>query len=225
MNGKLHRALFAAACTLSAMTSDAGAQTTGVTLGPAIGSDGVGADAHLKLNQFLIARAGFRYADFDVSYELDDIDYDLGVGMNSGVVGVDVHPAANGFRLSGGAYIGDRGLTLLATPATSVQIGDQVFTPQEIGVLTGDSDWNTVAPFLGLGFNNGAYALKRVGFQAMIGAMYMGEPNVALASTGGVLSNDPTFQSELAEEEQRLTDDLDDVQFYPVLNLGLTVRF
>jgi hypothetical protein len=201
------------------------AQTTGFTLGPSIGSDGVGADAFYKFNPLFVARGGFRYASFDISREIDDIDYDLDVGFTSGVVALDIHPAANGFRLSGGVYVGDRTLGLAATPASPVEIGDQVFTPQEVGVITGTADWNSAAPFLGLGFNNGAYALKRVGFQAMIGAMYMGSPDVALASTGGILSNDPLFQAELAEEQDRLADDLDDIQFYPVLNIGLTVRF
>lgn len=189
------------------------------------GSDGIGADAFLKFNPLLVARGGFRYADFSISREFDGIDYDADIGFTSGVAALDVHPFANGFRLSGGLYLGGRNIDLDARPANPVEIGGQVFTPEQVGVLTGISEWNSAAPFAGVGFNNGANALKRFGFQAMLGVMYIGEPDVTLNASDGLLSDDPLFLQRLAEEEADLADDFDDIQFYPVLNLGFSVRF
>lgn len=209
--------------TIAAPTAASAGPTPGV--GASIGSDGVGADAFLKLNPLLVARGGFRYADFTISREFDGIDYDADIGFTSGVVALDAHPFANGFRLSGGLYLGGRNIDLDATPASPVQIGDVTFTPEQVGTLTGRSEWNSAAPFVGIGFNNGANSLKRFGFQAMLGAMYMGEPDVTLTASDGLLSDDPLFLQQLAEEEEDLADDLDDIQFFPILNLGFSVRF
>ena len=222
----MHKTLriFAAAAVACALSGAAAAQTT-FGVGASAGTDGVGADAMLKVTPLLVARGGFRYADFSISREFDGVDYDADIGFTSGVVALDVHPLANGFRVSGGLYLGGRNIDLDASPAAPVEIGDLVFTPEQVGMLTGRSEWNAAAPFLGVGFNNGAHALKRFGFQAMLGVAYLGEPDVTLEAEGGLLSDDPLFLAQLAEEEAALNDDLDDIQFYPLLNLGLTVRF
>ena len=179
----------------------------------------------LKVTPLFVARGGFRYADLSISREFDGIDYDADIGFTSGVVALDVHPMANGFRLSGGLYLGGRDLDLDASPTAPVEIGDVVFTPEQVGTLNGRSEWNTAAPFIGLGFNNGAHALKRFGFQAMLGVAYIGEPDVTLTAQDGLLADDPVFLAQLAQEQADLADDLDDLQFYPLLNLGLSVRF
>ncbi|PQA88490.1 hypothetical protein [Hyphococcus luteus] len=220
-----HLQLFAAALAAIAAPGAAMAQTTGISVGPSAGTDGIGADAFYKISPFVAARAGFRYADISISKTIDDVRYDLDFGFTGGLAALDIHPFANGFRVSGGAYFSGRNVDLGATPARPVEIGDRTYTPAEVGVLTGSSDWNNAAPFLGLGFNNGLNAVKRFGFQAMLGAAYIGDPDVTLEATGGLLASDPTFQADLDKEEQRLADDLDDFPFHPILSLGFTVRF
>ncbi len=223
MRNILH--ILAAASALLCAPGAALAQTTGFSVGPSVGTDGIGADALYKVSPFVAARAGFRYADLSLSETIDDVSYDLDVGFTAGLTALDIHPFANGFRVSGGAYFSGRSIDLGATPSRPVEIGDRTYTPQEVGMLTGTSDWNNAAPFLGVGFNNGLNAIKRFGFQAMLGAAYIGDPDVTLEATGGLLASDPAFQDDLDEEAQRLADDLDDFPFHPVLSLGLTVRF
>ena len=220
-----HTAVFAAVCSLSLLAATPTHAFTGVSAGASIGSDGIGPDVIVDVVPLVKARAGFRYASFNLNRTIDDIDYDLDVGFTSGVLGLDLHPVRNGLRLSAGAYIGDRTFVLDAMPASPVVIGDVTFQPAEVGTISGDVEWNSAAPFIGIGFNNGAYAVKRFGFQAMIGAMYMGEPDVNLTATGGLLATDPAFLAELAEEESRLQDDFDDFPVLPILSLGMTVRF
>ncbi|MCK5746332.1 MAG: hypothetical protein KAH44_08955 [Oricola sp.] len=198
---------------------------TGFAVGPSVGTDGVGADLFYKAGPFVALRGGFRYADISLTENIDDVRYDLDFGFTSGVAALDLHPFANGFRLSGGAYFSGHKVDLGATPSRPVEIGEETYTPEEVGVLTGRSDWNNAAPFFGLGFNNGLKAEKRVGFQAMIGAAYIGDPEVTLAATGGLLASDPDFQNDIDEEAQRLADELDDFPFQPILNIGFTVRF
>ena len=55
--------------------------------------------------------------------------------------------------------------------------------------------------------------------------MMSGTPDITLESVGGTLSDDPDFQQALADEEENLQDEVDDFEFYPVVQLGLTYRF
>jgi hypothetical protein len=55
--------------------------------------------------------------------------------------------------------------------------------------------------------------------------MFTGSPQVNLTSTGGTLSGDASFQTQLATEEQNLQDDIDTYEIYPVIQAGVTLRF
>ena len=55
--------------------------------------------------------------------------------------------------------------------------------------------------------------------------MYTGSPGVSLSTTGGTLSNDPTFKTQLANEQTNLESDVDIYKYYPVLQAGMTFRF
>ena len=202
-----------------------GASAGDFAVGVSASSAGVGPEVQYAVNPFLVARAGWGFADIGIERTIDDIRYDADVNFSSAWGAVNAHPFATGFMISGGAFFGDRTFDLDATPASPVEIGDTVFQPAEVGVLEGESDWGSVAPFLGIGYNNTFKGLTPVGFHALVGAMYIGEPDVTLEATGGLLANDPTFLAELAEEQDDLQDDLDDIPVYPVITLGISIRF
>ena len=63
------------------------------------------------------------------------------------------------------------------------------------------------------------------GFTLDVGVLMQGEPNVDFNSTGGDLSNDPTFQANLKQEEANAEDDIKGFTVYPVLALGVSYRF
>jgi hypothetical protein len=48
---------------------------------------------------------------------------------------------------------------------------------------------------------------------------------VNLTARGGILANDPTFQTQLTQEEQNLQDEINDYEVYPVVQAGLTFSF
>ena len=54
--------------------------------------------------------------------------------------------------------------------------------------------------------------------------VFVGAPEVDLTATGPVAS-DPGFQQDLAEEEQKVSDDLEPFKYYPIVSLGLTYQF
>lgn len=213
---------------LSAL-SDANAQQRRSVLsrfaaGVSIGTTGVGPEVQFQLAPRLVLRGGFDYLDFEVNETFDDVDYSADFEFANFQFGADLHPFKNSFFLTAGAMVGDKGLSLDGELNGPVEIGDTTFTPEEVGTLTGSADFKNFAPFVGLGYDN-TFSGGRLGFRASAGVLFGGSPDVALVSNGGTLSNDPTFQAELREEEQALEDEIDAVNVYPLFSLGLRYRF
>jgi hypothetical protein len=162
---------------------------------------------------------------FDLDETFDDVDYSGRLDFDTVGAFVDLHPLANGFFVSGGAYLGQRKVSLKATPAAPVNIGGQSFTPEQVGSLNGEVSLKTLAPFVGLGFDNTFTRNSRWGFRALAGVAWSDEPEVDLDASGGTLSNDPAFRARLAEERASIQSDVEDYGFYPVFQLGLNYKF
>lgn len=197
---------------------------SGFTLGPDVSTLGVGAQAGLRFNDFLGARLGGNWFEHDFDRSYDDVDYDVDLELGSIGTVLDVYPFGGGFRLSGGVRLNFNQADLSGSPNGSFEIGDTTYAADEIGSLDGDVDFNTLSPYLGLGYAatllDGALELA---FDA--GAMYHGRPDVDLSASGGSLSDDPALQADLAEERAAIEDDLDGFRFYPVVGVSLAYRF
>ena len=107
---------------------------------------------------------------------------------------------------------------------TSYDIGDTTYTASEVGTLTGNVEFNSFAPYVGIDFGNSVTKSKEFGFMFDLGIAYQGSPDVSLSATG-TLSNNATFKEELRKEEKALQDDLDNFTIYPVISLGVTYQF
>lgn len=116
-------------------------------------------------------------------------------------------------------------VSLRAEPTGPVTIGGQTFTPNEVGRLDGEVEFDKSAPYAGLGWGNAVAKGKGLGFNFELGAVLQGSPEVALTSTGGTLSGNPTLQARLAAEEQEIEDDLDSLKVYPVISFGVSYQF
>lgn len=190
-----------------------------------LGTPGVGGDIQFKANDRFILRAGGHYLDFGLDREIDGIDYDTDLTFSNAFLSVDLHPWKNGWFLSGGAILGAKRLDLEGQLAGPVEIGDQVFTPAEIGTLVGDVELNTAAPFVGLGFDNALTSSRNWGFSVLAGVAFTGEPDVALTAEDGLLAGSPELLASLEDEAMQIQDDIDAFRFYPILRLGITRRF
>ncbi len=195
-----------------------------LALSLSVGTTGIGPELQYKATDRLVLRTGYNFLRYDTDDDIDDIDYEAELRASTFHIAADYHPFKNSFFLSGGAYIGGKSVNLDGNVNEPVEIGDQTFTPAEVGTLTGEVDLRTVAPFTGLGYNN-AFSGSPFAVKVMAGVIFTGSPEATLSSRGGTLSSDPTLQAELNQEEQNLEDDLEDFQFYPLLSLGFGYRF
>jgi len=209
-------------CTSALFVDEARARPQ-ITVGPAISTLGLGGDVGVRFNDFIGVRvAGNAWmADFDASY--GDIDYNVDFTLASVGPMVDVYPFGSILRLTAGFRYNMNNVGLTGIPTTNITVGGNTYTPAQVGKMTGDIDFNTIAPYVGLGlegtFINGMLALGLEG-----GVLFQGAPSVSLKGSG-TLASDPTFRSDLKNEENQIEDDLAFLAYYPVIRAYLTFRF
>ncbi len=105
-----------------------------------------------------------------------------------------------------------------------MEIGDTLYDASELGSIRGESEFEDIAPYIGIGFGNPLSSDGRWGFSADAGVAFIGSPNVNLRVTGP-FADDAALLADLAEEEEEIEDDLDPLRFYPVLSFTLYYRF
>ena len=217
--------LLAAATLLHAGSAMAQSSEPGVAVGATAGTSGVGLDVQVKLGPIFTLRGSLDRLSWGADQRYDGIDYNGDLTFDTVGGFIDMHPLANGFLISGGAYVGDRNIALAATPTGPVEIGGQTWTPGQVGTLNGAVKLSGVAPFVGLGWDDTFYRSGCWGFCAVAGVAWSDAPEVVLTSTGGSLSNDPTFQARLRDESQAITDEAEGYGLFPIIQVGLNYKF
>ena len=204
-----------------------GYEWPGLSLGPKIGTTGIGLDLTFGVTRFLNLRSGFNYGSFTMNTDWGDVEYDTELDMTSIPLLVDWYPAGGHFRITGGFYIqpGTQA-DIDATPSKPVQIGSHTYGPEVIGTLSGKIEVdNTFAPYLGIGFGNAVGRDRRLTFSLDLGVIFQAY-DVSLASDGpGMTAKLDLFREDIQKEEEKIQDDLDDFKFYPVLTLGFGYHF
>tara|TARA_B100001123_G_scaffold282110_1_gene314259 strand:- start:4014 stop:4994 length:981 start_codon:yes stop_codon:yes gene_type:complete len=193
-------------------------------ISPSIGTTGVSGEAMFMIWPELVIRGGPHYLQFDTDQTIDDIDYDAELDILRGMVIADIHPTGGGFHLSAGLGFGETELDINATPQDVVNIGGNSYSPSQVGTLNGKVTNDDIAPYVGIGYDNTFSSDSGLAFRANIGVLYTGASDVDLSSTG-TFQNDPNFIENLREEESNIEDDIEFIQFYPVVSVGLSYRF
>lgn len=220
------RNIKAAALLLAAMSlSGTAIAERNFALTGGLGTAGGTAEAQIRLNDWVQLRAGGNYLAFDEDVDVDDITYEGELDLSGLGAFVDVHPLGGSFFVSGGAMSGSKSIDLTASSTLPIEIGGVTFTPEQYGQLEGDVSFDDVAPFAGVGFDTTFQGDGHWGFSLMAGAALFGSGDVSLESVGGTLSGQPALEAELEAEEQKIEDEIEDYELYPVLQVGLSYRF
>ncbi len=193
-------------------------------IGAKAGTLGIGGEIATDIAPDLYVRGSLQWLDFGFDLEIDDIDYDLDVELLNPMLVLDWYPFAGGFRISAGVLFNGSDISLEATSDEPVEIGDTYYDPSEFGSIVGSSDFDDIAPYVGIGFGSPLSSAGHWGFTADAGVAFIGSPNVNLRVTGP-FADDATLLADLAEEEEEIEDDLDPLRLYPVLSLTLYYRF
>lgn len=193
----------------------------GIVASGRAGTLGLGADVSFGVLPRLALRVGASFQPWEPSREIDDIEFELQLPSPNFLGAVDLY-LAGPLRLSAGVISFGSDIEVTGDLTQPVEIGNETYSPQEIGTLTGLFDTKDVAPWAGIGL--GKALGPGVAFTLDLGVAFSGEPEVTLNATGP-LSNDPVFQANLRQEEANLQEDASLVELFPVLSIGLSIGF
>ncbi|MEM7570803.1 MAG: hypothetical protein AAF337_13510 [Pseudomonadota bacterium] len=197
----------------------------GPTLTLKVGSNGLGAEVTYGLSHIVRVRAGgygFK-AGFDAT--TTDVDYDLDLRLLSGAGYLDVHPFGGRFRLTAGLVYNANRADATGQVNQELVFGDNTFSPAQVGTIEGAVDFRRWSPYAGIGWGSPLTKESNWAFEADVGVLFQGRPEVSLMSVGGELSADPVLMNAVADEEAELQDDIDFFRFYPVVSLGVAYTF
>lgn len=222
MNNLVKLSLLGAAM-LSATSAMAQKDASGFQLGVTAGSLGVGPEAGYRASKLFGARVSASFLDVSHDFEVDDINYNGKVKLESYGAMLDLYPFQGGLRFSGGFRIDKNRVNLAATPTTNVTVGDVTYTPAQVGTLSGQVDADEFVPVLTVGYAGGLTKGLKFGIDA--GVMFQGKPSAQNLRATGSLASNATFQAELEKERQKVNRDMEDYQYYPVVQLSLFYAF
>jgi len=209
--------LFLATCAAVATATPAAAQSGTVNVGVTGGTLGIGPEVGYRSGSIGV-RGNATFLGLSRDVDSDDVNYDGKLKLRSYGAMVDVYVFGGGFRISPGLRISRNRVKLTATPTDDVEIGDEIYTPAEVGSIIGEVRAKKLAPTLTVG-----WATSGTGFYFGLdaGAMFQGSPRVTkLYTTGSAVS-----AADLLEERAEIEDDIDNFKVYPILQLGLGYRF
>lgn len=189
------------------------------------GTTGLGGDVTVPLiSNWLNLRGGYNIGSLRPSITEAGIKYKADLSFESVPILLDLHPFHGNFRVTGGVFYNKNDMDLSAFLGAGQELGGGV-SPVNT-TLNANVTWsNEFAPYLGIGWGNAADDNTldlpiAIGFSLDIGAFYQGSPDVLLTESSGLVP-----PAQIAAEQAQLEDDLSGFKFYPVLTLGIHIRF
>lgn len=197
----------------SVVSADAGLGLKASTLG-------AGIELGISLTDKFTARVGLNQQSLSDDQTIDQIKYSADLDLKSTSMLLDWHPMGGTFHLTAGYLLSDNKLRAKATPATSVSIGGNTYSPSDVGNISATAKLGN-GPYLGLGWGN--IPASGLGFTFELGVVQMAKPDVTLKidDPNGVIA----AAGDIAKEQANMEKDLKDLETYPVVSVGLSYGF
>ena len=248
----------------SRATSQENEMSVGLALGVSV-PDGVTAQCAVRILPQLAIRAGVGFSPkvqvYKKTFDLGDaaemqkyrdalgytpwVDTKASYSNLNGQLMLDWHPMKNGFRISGGVYLGApkvdaHGMLIDAKTRESIMKQESSLDPNNmpsISIIADDDSQRVtiqpsgeaaldaritlgraVRPYIGIGYGQMAPSDKPVSFFIDLGVLLAGKARIA---SPNVIAGDPNV---LVDFDAAVQNVVYKVQFLPVLNIGAAIR-
>jgi hypothetical protein len=198
-------------------------QPLGVGVTARVGTLGIGVDVAKSFTSQLNARLGFNFGSVGFNRTDSGIDYNSQLNLSSVQLFGDYYPInSSSFRITGGLVAQNNRFTVTGKPSGSgnYTIDGNQFSANDIGTLSGEYKYgNSIAPYVGIGI--GKPPSEGFGFNADLGVMFTGSPQVTLTASNPAFNNSTALNNQARQTEN----DLRGFSVYPVLSIGLSYGF
>lgn len=192
------------------------------------GTIGVGGGLAGSFNSHFGARLGYTGYDYKVNdVESSDLSFDGTAELGGLQALIDWYPFGGGFRVSAGVMENAK-LTVTAKPIADTYTFDgMTYTTADVAQARGTAEFDSIAPYVGLGFGRALSRNGRFAFTADVGVAFTGAADVKLnvTCTPSAVALCNQIQDDVMAEQAELQADADDFKYWPVLSFGLSYRF
>ena len=153
----------------------------------------------------------------------DGLDYRARGRFRNAALLADFYPFHGLFHLTGGVYYDDNRVNLTAIPVNGTYTLNGFSAPaSQVGPVSGVVSYKRFAPYLGLGWSNGAYRHPGFAFAVDLGVMW-DRPTTILTAPGAAAN--PQVAAELSSVQTQIEAEANRLKTYPVASLALGYRF
>jgi len=194
-----------------------------LALGISAGTLGVGGELTTNLSPKWNLKLGYSALTYDNSFAQEqdglNVSYNAEVELQTLGILLDYHPFGKAFRISGGAVWSQNVLQAIGQPTDPyVYNEERTFSPERLGSVRArlqyDRRW---MPYFGIGFGNALREGSALKAFISLGVLYSGAPQIQMEGSGMIA---PT-----ASQADTIQEGLNEFEWYPVLQLGLSYRF
>lgn len=197
------------------------------------GTPGFGLDYDIGIINRVSARIGYSGFTYKRTVEETDASYDGKLKMSQLFGVFDWYVFNGGFRVSLGAVNSKTTVDLTGKPTgnNTYTIGDHDYPASSIASVQGRVKIGEgLSPYVGIGWGNPVDKPNRWTFMFDLGAIHAGTPKVEslTATCAAAIKNTPTcaqIQNDVQVEIQDFKNSTSSYSWYPVVSLGLALRF
>ena len=209
-----------------------------VGIGARVGVNGAGVNLGVGLSKRINLRLSATQVDIDDEEESvtvgddgaeGDIDAELEFDFGSNALSLDWHVFNGGFRITAGVFKQTGAVDLTGTLQSNIIVDGQPLATNDLGPISGEVKLSdSYQPYLGIGWGRIAGGKPGLSFTLDIGVAML-DPEVEFDATVNPGGDNGLSQAELdqrlAEMEADAEDELDDLELWPVLAVGINYRF
>lgn len=187
-----------------------------------VGTLGLGAELTTPIADGITGRVGLNMFSYNMNTTRSTVNYDMKLQLQTVSALADWYPMDGGFRTSAGLFYNNNKATFNALPtAGNYTINGVAYTAAQVGTLQGNMSFNSLAPYIGIGWGNPVSKDKGWGFMADVGVLYQGTPKATLTTTGAAVG----LAASVAAEQAKLQSALNSFTWYPVATVGVSYKW
>jgi len=198
-----------------------------VAVGLGLGTEGIGGTVTAAvIPGRLNVNLGVSRFDHNFNFTADNANFNSKLTLGGEPITLSYYPFHGyGFNVQAGIIINQNSANVTGQPNAggTYTINGATYTAAQVGTLSGKTNFNTVAPYIGVGWGNPVFGSSRWTFMANAGAMYEGNPNVTLSATGAAAN--PQLASDVRAAQNSVNSKLNFLNWWPVVSVELAYRF